>query len=206
MWIVDAVRCMFYLYGPAELSLGDADRAPTYLIEKGIPMFFIMIAMEWTADLIRVQTNKVPSISNYRLNDTLASIMLGSFQQISALFAELILGFSVDNYFYCLVYNTARITTIDSKAYPWFTYAALFIGKDFGYYLAHRMFHEYHALWVGHSAHHSGEYYNLATALRQGVLQSFTSWPFYLPLALLGFHPKSFSAHAQVSCPCSYNS
>lgn len=63
----------------------------------------------------------------------------------------------------------------------------------------HRTAHEYHTLWMGHSVHHSGEYYNLATALRQGVIQSLYSKLFHLPLALLGFPCGAWVAHNQLN-------
>jgi hypothetical protein len=47
--------------------------------------------------------------------------------------------------------------------------------------------------------HHSGEDYHLATGLRQGALQPLFSWPFYMPLALLGLPPHAFAAHAQLN-------
>ena len=31
-------------------------------------------------------------------------------------------------------------------------------------------------MWAAHQVHHSSEYYNLTTALRQSVLQIYTSW------------------------------
>ncbi len=40
--------------------------------------------------------------------------------------------------------------------------------------------------------HHQSEEYNLSVALRQGWIQSFFSASFYLPLALIGFHPILF--------------
>jgi len=69
------------------------------------------------------------------------------------------------------------------------------------YYVAHRLMHEWHALWIGHSVHHSGEDYHLGTGLRQGVAQ-FTNWLCYIWLALLGFHPHTFSAHLQLNVMC----
>ena len=35
---------------------------------------------------------------------------------------------------------------------------------------------EVNILWAGHQVHHSSEDYNLSTALRQSVLQRYTSW------------------------------
>lgn len=37
-------------------------------------------------------------------------------------------------------------------------------------------FAEVNILWAAHQVHHSSEDYNLFTALRQSVLQKYTSW------------------------------
>ena len=59
--------------------------------------------------------------------------------------------------------------------------------------------HEWHGMWIGHSVHHSGEDYNMATGLRQGLQQPMVGWIFYMPLALMGLHPAAFRAHAQLN-------
>uniref|UniRef100_A0A674B3X3 Alkylglycerol monooxygenase n=1 Tax=Salmo trutta TaxID=8032 RepID=A0A674B3X3_SALTR len=51
-------------------------------------------------------------------------------------------------------------------------------------------------LWATHQVHHSSEYYNLSTALRQSLTQQFSSWVFYLPMAL-AVPPSVFSVHIQ---------
>lgn len=38
---------------------------------------------------------------------------------------------------------------------------------------------EVNFMWAAHQVHHSSEYYNLSTALRQSVLQIYTSWVRY---------------------------
>lgn len=53
-------------------------------------------------------------------------------------------------------------------------------------------------LWATHQSHHSAEDYNLSTALRQGVMQSYASWMFYLPLALV-VPPPIFLMHTQMN-------
>ena len=45
----------------------------------------------------------------------------------------------------------------------------LFFLDDFTYYWFHRLNHEIRFLWAGHVNHHSSEYLNFGTALRQGV-------------------------------------
>ena len=72
---------------------------------------------------------------------------------------------------------------------------ALFLGVDLCYYALHRFCHESHFAWWGHSVHHSGEVYNVATALRQGVVQGLCSPLFYVPLAVLGLPPAMFLTH-----------
>uniref|UniRef100_A0AAQ5ZCM9 Alkylglycerol monooxygenase n=1 Tax=Amphiprion ocellaris TaxID=80972 RepID=A0AAQ5ZCM9_AMPOC len=53
-------------------------------------------------------------------------------------------------------------------------------------------------LWAAHQVHHSSEYYNLTTALRQSLTQQFTSWIFYMPLAL-ALPPSIFAVHIQLN-------
>ncbi|XP_078480434.1 alkylglycerol monooxygenase, partial [Lampetra planeri] len=53
-------------------------------------------------------------------------------------------------------------------------------------------------LWAAHQVHHSSEYYNLTTALRQSLTQQFTSWIFYLPMAL-AIPPSVFAVHIQLN-------
>lgn len=46
-------------------------------------------------------------------------------------------------------------------------WALLLVVDDFGYYWFHRVHHESRFFWAAHVTHHSSEYYNLSTALRQ---------------------------------------
>ena len=71
----------------------------------------------------------------------------------------------------------------------WFWWVLLFFLDDLTYYCFHRGNHEIRLLWAGHVSHHSSQYYNLGTALRQGVGERILKYPFWVPLALLGYHP-----------------
>ena len=68
------------------------------------------------------------------------------------------------------------------------TWVVLFFADDFLYYWYHRTHHTIRVLWASHVVHHSSEYYNLSTALRQ-TWTPFTSLPYWLPLAFLGYAP-----------------
>ena len=63
------------------------------------------------------------------------------------------------------------------------------IGWDFLYYWSHRLQHELRYLWAVHVVHHSSERYNLSTALRQPVAESFGTMMPYGALGLLGVRP-----------------
>ena len=59
---------------------------------------------------------------------------------------------------------------------------------DFAYYWNHRFVHRARVGWAAHQAHHSSEYMNFATALRQKWNPWFEFF-FFLPLPLLGISP-----------------
>lgn len=70
----------------------------------------------------------------------------------------------------------------------WWSWAAMVVLVDLGWYWNHRFAHRVRIAWAGHQAHHSSEYFNFGTALRQ----KWNPWSeaiFWLPLPLLGFPP-----------------
>jgi sterol desaturase/sphingolipid hydroxylase (fatty acid hydroxylase superfamily) len=64
----------------------------------------------------------------------------------------------------------------------------LFFCDDLAYYWFHRISHEVRVFWASHVVHHSSQYFNLSTALRQTWVPM-TYFPFWMPLALAGFKP-----------------
>ena len=76
----------------------------------------------------------------------------------------------------------------------------------FGLYVAvyerwhciHRFGHEVNCLWAAHQVHHSSEYYNLSTALRQSSTGAVVGWPFYLVMAVAGVPPLVFGVVALI--------
>jgi len=71
----------------------------------------------------------------------------------------------------------------------WWAWLLLFLLDDFSYYWFHRCNHEVRLFWAGHVNHHSSQYLNFATALRQGVGERLHKFLFWLWLPLLGFDP-----------------
>jgi sterol desaturase/sphingolipid hydroxylase (fatty acid hydroxylase superfamily) len=60
---------------------------------------------------------------------------------------------------------------------------------DFCYYWNHRAEHRMRLFWAHHSVHHSSTDFNLTVALRLSWVENLILWIFYIPLALIGFHP-----------------
>ena len=75
---------------------------------------------------------------------------------------------------------------VDHHLWAW---VLLFFLDDLTYYWFHRLNHSVRILWAGHINHHSSRYFNLGTALRQGVGERFVKLAFWLWLPLLGFDP-----------------
>jgi len=70
----------------------------------------------------------------------------------------------------------------------WWYWVLLVVGVDLAFYGSHRFVHRVNVGWAAHQAHHSSEYMNFATALRQKWNPWFEFF-FWLPLPFLGFAP-----------------
>ena len=68
----------------------------------------------------------------------------------------------------------------------WF---ALFILEDFAFYIEHRVDHYCRIFWAVHVTHHSSEEFNLTTGFRSSVFQPVYRFIYFVPVALMGFHP-----------------
>jgi sterol desaturase/sphingolipid hydroxylase (fatty acid hydroxylase superfamily) len=121
----------------------------------------------------------------YRFADSFADLGCGMIEQLLGVLvkASLFAG-------YLMLF--AKVRLFDLPENSWIVFAVCFLSVDFLYYWFHRTSHEVGAFWAAHSVHHQSEEYNLSVALRQGAFQSFFSWVFYLPLAVLGFPPATF--------------
>ncbi len=173
------VRIMFYGVTPSDT----AQPSPEYFT-KAIPYFFLMMAIECGVSLAKGK-------NSYRFNDASVSTMLGSIQ---ILFGYWIKGLGMASYVW--IYENVRLVDLDQTSWGAWLIALLMV--DLGYYWMHRSAHEFHVLWSAHSVHHSGEDYNLATALRQGTLQSVYSWLFKMHTALF-ISPLVFTHHSALN-------
>ncbi|XP_039718368.1 alkylglycerol monooxygenase isoform X3 [Pteropus medius] len=180
--VSQGVRMMFYMMKPNETSFQTLEEVPDY-VKKATPFFISLMLLELVVSWIRKR--KPPS----RLDDALTSISAGVLSRLPRLFTR-----SIELTSYTYIWENHRLISL-----PWdslWTWYLTFLGVDFGYYWFHRMAHEVNIMWAGHQTHHSFEDYNLSTALRQSVLQIYTSWIFYSPLALF-IPPSVYAVHLQ---------
>ena len=118
----------------------------------------------------------------YDIADSVTSLHTGVLSQVAGVFVKL-LTFTV----YVLVHE--RFAAFAWPVDNWLLWALALLLYDFAYYWNHRLNHEVGVLWAAHVIHHSSEYFNLSTALRQSMTTGLIGWVFYLPLAVLGVPP-----------------
>lgn len=187
---------MFYIVPIAE-DFVSIHQVPDYILNS-IPWFFGLVLLEWIISRWCKRTV-------YSLQDVIMSFSLGSVQQLFVIWLKIlkIVPYIVVYVLFAPLraqiaqYLPVLFTTSMSTSTATFIMGLL--GCDICYYFFHRFAHEYHIAWLGHSVHHSGERYNLATALRQGVVQSLFNWIFYLPLAALGLNPVTYIRHDRLN-------
>lgn len=177
------MRRMFYAVTPNETSFESQEDAPQ-IINEATPFFFVFIILEIIISWYKKD-------DKLRLNDGVTSISAGMFSRLPMI---LVRSITIEGYVW--VYNNYRYTEL-----PWdsaWTWWLTFFGVDLGYYWFHRLAHEVNFMWAFHQTHHSSEDYNFSTALRQSVFQHYTSWVFYLPLALF-VPPSIFLVHQELN-------
>ncbi|XP_060607517.1 alkylglycerol monooxygenase-like [Ruditapes philippinarum] len=180
---VTGMRRLFYVVSPNETTFRTPEEVPKY-INEATPFFFVFMAIETVISILK-QDKKV------RMNDAFTSLSAGMFSRLPLLITRsiTIAGYSWVYDHYCI-----KELPWESPWVWWFT----FLGVDMAYYWFHRFAHEVNIMWSFHQTHHSSEDYNFSTALRQSWLQVYTSWVFYLPMALF-VPPAVFLAHQELN-------
>ncbi len=155
-----------------------------------IPFFLLLLILEWTAarKLEKIEAaaagksrNPRPASGAYLTRDSVASISMGlvSIATTAGWKALALLG-------YAAIY--AYVAPWHLSTSQWYTWVIAILGVDLLYYAYHRIAHRVRLIWATHQAHHSSEYFNFATALRQKWNNSgeILMW---VPLPLLGLPP-----------------
>lgn len=106
----------------------------------------------------------------YDLADALTSAHMGIFMLIFSVFINVAV--------YTVVYDNFRLAEWPMDSIVLWVLALLFY--DFAT-TAHRLGHEVSFVWASHIVHHSSEYYNLSTAMRQTASGKAVVWIFTCP-------------------------
>ncbi|TDE18436.1 sterol desaturase family protein [Dyadobacter psychrotolerans] len=147
------------------------------IIIYAIPVFILSLVAEiW---YFRLQQKHH---DHYHTKDTTSSLSMGIGNVITGLVSKAIVFGTL-----VLVYN---YRFFDLERGAWWYWVAIFFADDFSYYWFHRTSHQVRYFWASHVVHHSSEFYNLGTALRQTWTGNISgSFVFYLWMPLVGFHP-----------------
>jgi sterol desaturase/sphingolipid hydroxylase (fatty acid hydroxylase superfamily) len=164
--------------------MGGSGKVSVNYIVLAIPVFFLLIGLE-------LLVTRLLEKDYYTFSDSIADLSCGTVQQLLELAVKTLIFAT-----YVAAYAHRVISIPSGAAWAW---VACFLGVDFLYYWFHRTSHEVNAFWAAHVVHHQSEEYNLSVALRQGALQGWFSWAFYLPLAILGFPPLMFLAVSSIN-------
>ncbi len=151
------------------------------LVIFSIPGFLTLLVLEvlWTR---RQQREGGIRLRGYEKKDTFASLAMGIGNVIISGFTTLG-AFALWSWGY-----EHRVLPLGQPA-RWWSWVVLFVAEDLCYYFFHRAHHGVRLLWAAHVNHHTSQYFNLSTALRQPWFTPITGPVFWLPLALLGYPP-----------------
>jgi len=152
-------------------------------VTYAVPFFLLTILVELAALkwLDHDTAFDGAGVTGYRGKDAGTSMGMGL---VSLLFSLALKVGSFLVYSAVFVYAAAWALPTDT----WWYWVLLVIGVDLAFYCSHRFVHRVNVGWAAHQAHHSSEYMNFATALRQKWNPWFEFF-FWLPLPFLGFAP-----------------
>ena len=149
------------------------------LVLYSIPAFIALLLLEaaWAR-----RHRGDPAVRGFERRDTAASLAMGlgnvAINAVTKLGAVALFAWGYEH----------RVLDLGRPDRVW-SWVVLLFAEDLCYYWFHRLHHEVRVLWAAHESHHSSQYFNLSTALRQPWVTPITGPIFWLPLALVGFPP-----------------
>jgi len=148
-------------------------------VTYAIPAFVIFLVLELVS-LRVLDDGHGGEYRGYEGKDSRASLWMGfgSLFVTGATRAAALIG-------YAALYE---LSPIRLDTHRWYTWVYAIVVVDLIFYLIHRGSHRVRVLWAAHQAHHSSQYFNLSTALRQ----KWNPWfelICWTPLPLLGMLP-----------------
>lgn len=117
----------------------------------------------------------------YTLKDTLQNVYLTLSNGVLDLFLRTLFYVSILAWCY-----QQHFFVIENIYLYWLL---LFFLEDIAFYFEHRIDHYCRLFWAVHVTHHSSEEFNLTTGFRSSVFQPVYRFIYFIPIALMGFHP-----------------
>jgi sterol desaturase/sphingolipid hydroxylase (fatty acid hydroxylase superfamily) len=148
------------------------------LIYYAIPGFVLLLVVEMLS--FKLAQDDGEDLIGFESHDTRTSLTMGGGNVVINVAWTLVVAIV-----YQALYEIAPWQIPTDTWWPW---VLLFFIDDFAYYWFHRVSHEVRLFWGSHVVHHSSQHFNLSTALRQTWVPM-TYFPFWAPLAFLGFAP-----------------
>jgi sterol desaturase/sphingolipid hydroxylase (fatty acid hydroxylase superfamily) len=143
------------------------------LVLFSTPLYVIVIGLE-------ILLSSLQGRHFYTLRDTITNLYL---MTLNLSLEVLTRGLSFAGLLFFLQRTPIHIPS------KWLFWVVLVLGVDFCYYWLHRLSHECRLFWAVHVTHHSSDQFNLTVGFRSSVFETLYRFIFYIPLALLGFHP-----------------
>ena len=170
------------------------DLAKLNPIDLAVPFFILLIVVELIASRMGAERR---ARRLYRSNDSIVALstaLMFSITGVAVTAASVWWYAQVESRWSIPALLGGRGLAVETAT--WWQWAVVFIAVDFLYYWFHRACHDVRFLWACHVTHHSGEEFNLTTALRQCSFQRVFEYMFMLPLALAGVPwPMMFICH-----------
>jgi sterol desaturase/sphingolipid hydroxylase (fatty acid hydroxylase superfamily) len=146
------------------------------LLTGMMPIFLLAFMLEFYGAKRRGLTGQ------FHWKEIVANLALGSCYQVMEALAWVLVTGGIFSWVY-------QYRLFDVPVNGW-TVLPIFVLVEFCYYWFHRSSHRVRWWWAAHVPHHSGEFMNFTTAMRQSVLNAFVGiFVFYLPPVLLGVPP-----------------
>ncbi|KAM3724477.1 Alkylglycerol monooxygenase [Dirofilaria immitis] len=174
------LRYVYYLITPNETMFETTDEVPNYNVQVSV-WWLLFIIFEFCFLLLRGHNDR------FALNDSITSISAGILSQCFKFGGRTIAIFVYD-----FIWNNFRL--IENSWDSPLTWISCLFCQDFMYYLGHQI----GFFWGIHTMHHSSEYFNYTTALRQAALQD-VALAIYDILQAFFIPPSIFLVHRYFS-------
>jgi alkylglycerol monooxygenase len=144
----------------------------------GVPLYLLLVL----AEALRTRARGLAGAS-----------FADSFGNVSAGLGSIVIGLFLGPVL-LLLYDWAwsTLALVRWEAASWAPWALALVLADFGHYWHHRLDHRVAACWAVHGVHHMPEEMNFTVAMRHAWFSDLYSFPFYLPLPLLGVPTSHF--------------